>query len=387
MREDVDFKGAPWRSVLTKLPSAQVFWDVEPVVCGLRKLTAVNLQTGEPIAVPISATPAIVSGVGVVVASDDGYIRMCSQKLDQVFWERRLNSSIYASLLIDDKHQRVVVASTLGLVVALDLRGNLAWSADLGAPVFATPTLLQGDNLLIVSTFDSCCFGLRLSSGEIAFKLKLPRPWHAKTESLSAFRDPYASPVATLDGRVIIGCAEHLLCIDASGTEVWRYEGTSSIKASPVVCRERILICCVDGNCVFLEASTGKTYSTISLGAKVIASPAVSGEIVAVGTTDGRVFGLDVAVGKLMWSTSDGGPRSYTSLSILPNGHFIAVNARGNVHCLKATDGQFVWESSQVLGLVDHDPIIDIMPVVCSTGSMYACSYAGYVYFYRFQTE
>jgi hypothetical protein len=70
---------------------------------------------------------------------------------------------------------------------------------------------------------------------------------------------------------------------------------------------------------------------------------------------------------------------------VLPNGDFIAVNGRGNIVCLGRDTGTFQWESSQVLGLPDHEPSMDITPVAAPDGNLYCASYDGDVYRFFFQ--
>ncbi|MFE0181239.1 outer membrane protein assembly factor BamB family protein [Streptomyces olivaceus] len=362
-------------------------WDREPVVCGYRKLTNHDRRTGSKVTVPVSATPAVVSEVGVVVGSDDGYVRFFSRGLDRLYWERRLNSGIYASLVVDRRRRHVVVISTAGLAVCFDLRGNLVWSAETGAPVCATPVVLPGSDLLVIAAFHSRCVGLNLETGERVFDRNLPRPWHAEHGGTASYRDPYASPVGTADGYVIICCAEDVLCLRPDGTEVWCHRADEGIKASPVALHAtaEVVVCLTDGRCLFLDSRTGTRRADLSVGGKVTASPAVSGGIIAVGTAQGRVIGLEVSTRRPAWEVDDGAPRAYTSFSVLPTGDFVATTARGNVVCLNAADGRFRWESSQVLGLAEHEPEMDISPVAGPDGRMYCASYSGDVYEFRFR--
>jgi len=357
-------------------------------VCGLRKLTYFNRTREQTIDVPISATPAGVASVGIVVASDDGYIRFYRSDLDKVFWERRVSSGVYASLIVDPVRKWVVVATTNGLIVALDLRGNVQWSVETKTSICATPLLLPDADILVVAGFGARCFGFDMPTGNRVFERTLPPPWHTDYGGKAAHRDPYASPVTTSGSTFVLCCAEQVLAFAADGTELWRSDAGHSVKASPAFLEStgEVAVCTVAGECHFIDRS-GDIVGSCDLGAKVTASPAVSGGILAVGVVSEAVIGIDAHRRAPRWEMCHGGPRSYTSITVSPAGDFVYTNCRGNVMCVRSADGHFLWETSQVLGLADHTPDLDITPLVVDDGTMYCGSYTGYLYQFRFQRE
>ncbi|GAA2740240.1 PQQ-binding-like beta-propeller repeat protein [Kitasatospora cinereorecta] len=383
------FRHDPVKSVVPggAADPASVRWTDEPIVCGYRRLEHENPRLGGKIPVPVSASPAVVPGIGVVLATDDGRVRLFDRTLEKVYWERRMDSSVYASLVVDPGRRHVVVVATSGLVACFDLRGTLVWSARAGAPVCATPTILPDTDVLVLATFHGRCVGLRLATGEQVFERRLPDPWHAAHGGTASYRDPYASPATTEDGNVVVCCAEHVLCLAPDGTELWRQEVGTGIKASPVALHRtaEVAVCPVDGRCLFLDSRTGSLAAELFLGTKTTGSPAVSGDVLAVGTQDSAVTALDTATHGVRWTSRQGGPRSYTSFTVLPSGDFAATTGTGNVMCLRREDGRFRWETSQVLGLPDHEPTMDITPVVGPDGSMYCASYTGVAYHFRFR--
>ena len=362
-------------------------WDREPMVCGHRRVTYENERLGRTVPVPVSASPAVVIGAGVVVAGYDGYVRFLDRTLSKVYWKRRMDSPVYASLVLDGRRRRVVVAATSGLVACFDLKGALVWSAEVGVPVYATPTVLPASDVLVIAAFHSRCLGLNLDTGAQVFERPLPRPWHAGHAGTAAHRDPYASPVTTEMDTAVLCCAEHVLALAPDGTELWQQEIGHAIKASPAALHTtgKVAVCPVNGQCLFLDSSKGQVLGEVFLNAKITGSPAVSGGILAVGTQRDTVAGLDIRTHDIVWTSPHGAPREYTSFSVLPDGDFIATARNGNIVCLGRQDGRFRWESSQVLGLADHEPAMDITPVAGPDGSMYCASYSGDLYHFRFQ--
>jgi outer membrane protein assembly factor BamB len=387
MRTAPAFRHDPVKSSLRAGQPGQVHWGREPIVCGHRMLTFDHPHGGPPLQVPVSATPAVIGGVGVVVAADDGSVRLFSRGLAKVYWQRKLDSPVYASLVVDTTREHIVVAGTNGRVTCLDLRGALVWTVDAGAPVFATPTVVPDADLLVVATFHGRCVGLDLGTGARRFTVSLPEPWHAAHGGSASHRDPYASPAVTAAGDIIVCCAEHVLCLAPDGTTVWRREIGAGVKASPVALHPtgEVAVCPVDGRCLFLDAGTGEVRQEVFIGGKVVGSPAVSGTVLAVGVQGGATTGLDVQSRTVLWTAGQGAPRSYTSCTVLPTGDFIATAERGNVICLGREDGRFRWETSQVMGIPHHEPEMDITPVAGADGTMYCASYTGVVYEFRFQ--
>ena len=385
--EEPAFRHDPAKATLAIRTGAEVDWGREPAVGAYRKLTVINKQSGGEIAVPVSASPAVVTGIGVIVASDDGRVRFFDQQLARVYWERRLDHAIYASLVVDPQRRTVIVASTAGLVTCFTLRGALVWSRALGYPVFATPAVSSRMDLLVVATYHSRCFGLRLGDGSLAFDVEVPKPWFAAHNGVAAHRDVYASPVMTDDGVIILCAGEHVVGLDRDGSTRWYRDLGVGLKASPVSVRHagRVAVFTLDGACQLLATYDGSRVTVRHLGARIAASAALSGSIIAVGTQDGRAFGLDASSLDVRWSSPQGAPCSYTSFSVLPSGDFVATVANGDAMCLGRDDGAFRWQTSQVLGLPDHDPAMDTTPIASTDGRMYCASYAGDVYMFLFR--
>jgi outer membrane protein assembly factor BamB len=381
------FRHDPSKNVLATGGVTGSQWTHEPALCGYRRFTYFNQARQQRIAVPVSSTPAAVANVGPIVASDDGYVRFFDPALTRYYWEHRLNSSVYASLVLDTGRKRFIVAATSGLVACFDLRGRPAWSLQFDAPVFATPAVLPDSDIVVFAAFSSRCFGVDLDSGQIRFSQDVPKPWSARFAGSAAHRDPYASPAGTAEGNVVLCCGETVLCLTAAGKELWRCDTGHSIKSSPVALHQtgEIAVCSVDGSCRFLDCATGTVTGEVFLGAKVTASPAVSGDVLAIGTVLGTALGLHVRTRTIQWTSTGGGPRDYTSFTITPAGDFVATAAGGNVVCLRRDDGRFLWETSQVLGLPDHEPAMNITPVISPDGSMYCASYSGFLYRFLFE--
>ncbi len=354
-------------------------------MCGYRRLSRVI--DGHEVAVPICATPVAVSGVGVVVPAYDGTVALYSRDLGKRYWQLRLDGPVYASPVVDHRRATLVVATTSGTVAGVDLKGRTSWTATVGQPVFATPTVVPAADLLVLGLFGSVCVGLDLETGAERFRRRLPEPWSARYGGSAAFRNPYASPVATGAGTIVVASAEHLVALGPDGATQWGLEVGHAVRASPVALHDHgeVAVVGVDGRCRFVASDTGRLLAELDLGGKVTASPAVSGGTLAIGVAGGDALGIDVTTRSVRWTSPLRAPRDHTSFTVLPDGAFAATGGRGNIIALGADDGRFRWESSQLLGLSEHDPAIDTTPVVEPDGSMYSGSYSGFLYHHLFR--
>jgi outer membrane protein assembly factor BamB len=381
------FRHDPVKSLLGICDDKRRFsWRTEPAVTRLKKFRFENMKLGKLIDVPISATPAVVEGVGVIVASDDGFVRFLKHDLSKAFWQRRLSASIYASLVFDPLAKRIIACDTSGLVCAIDLRGNLCWSQNLRHPLFATPAINTACDSLTIAAFGNLAFSLSLYSGEIQYQADLPSPWYANVDSPVAHRNPYASPAATPSGAVFCSGSE-VIMFSANGSKIWHATFDADIKSSPVVLPEegQVVVTDVAGRCRFLSLRTGEALDVIPLGAKLVASGAFSKGLVALGAATGRVWGIDCSTHKIVWSSDFGAPNEYGSVTLTPLGDFVATTVTGNCVCLAADDGSFLWETSQVMGLPDQGTRMDITPIIDRVGRMYGAAYDGSLFQFSFR--
>ncbi len=368
---------------------SKIVWKKEPAVTGHRQLRYHNRKLNRMISVPVSASPAIIRDFGVILASDDGFVRFFRTGLDKEFWRLRLPSSIYASLVVDPVAEQVLVAATSGLITALDLRGKIRWQKEVGTPIFATPALQIDLRRLGIGAFGHKAISLDLDTGNTIFKYDLPPPWYENYGGKSAYRSPYSSPEFSINGDLIVCCGHTVVCLKSNGTPRWQVNLSAEIKSSPVICErtDTVAIATVSGDCHLIGLIDGHEKICVTLDAKIISSGALSKGILSLGTTSGTVFGIDIKLGSIKWRQTFGAPKSYTSFTLNPEGDFIATNFDGNAICRNAETGAFMWESSQVLGLPDHETAMDITPVVGTSGHMYGASYDGNLYEFMFDRQ
>ncbi len=386
MTRPAAFRHDPVRQVIAQGGQAACDWRKQPAVVGFHRFRRFAHALKRDVDVPVSATPAVIEGVGVVIATDDGHLRMFACDLSRVFWERRLSNSIYASLVVDAEARRVIACDTSGLICAFDLRGRLVWSFKADGAIRATPALDHASGVLVAAVFGHRIVGLRLDNGARLFDVDAPKPWHAEIGGLASDRNPYASPVMTAGGSSVFCSGEQVVLVDAAGSVLWRHSRPAEISASPVIddTGRMLLVADRSGAAALIDLADGRVDAERRLGDAVTASGAASGGVFALGVRSGAVWGLDQHTLGVVWQDGFGAPFDHTSFTVTPTGDFASTAACGDIVCRDARSGEFLWRSSQILGLPDQDVRLDVTPVFAPGGDMYAAAYDGSIYRFSF---
>jgi outer membrane protein assembly factor BamB len=370
----MNFSGGPGR--------IEVSWRLEPAVFAAIQLSH-NLTNSTKIPVPVCATPIVAKDFGVVIAGYDGYITLYDHALSQEKWRVRLGGGIYASPVVGPEPDTMVVATVNGSVALIDLHGRKRWVAQVESPVYSSPVVIKEDRIA-VATFNHILSILDVANGEVIESIKLPKPWYSLHGGLASSRTPYATPVISSKNNLIVATGDYLVCVNIDLRVLWTVSVGADIRSSPVASYETGLVgvCGVDGVFSFFHETDGRLVRQTQLGAKVTSSPALHENIVVVGTPK-KTFAISVEKAEILW-TYDDAARDYTSYTLSPNGDVIFTGISGNAISLDVINGIFNWETSQLLGWDRHDSQLNTTPVVAENGTMYATSYAGYVYYFGF---
>lgn len=129
----------------------------------------------------------------------------------------------------------------------------------------------------------------------------------------------------------------------------WRWTGVPfASRAQPVVVGERLYMGALDGAMYAVAALDDNRGGppTIAwrtdLGSPIRAGAAVDGDIVVVGTHDGRVVGLHRGNGEVQWSFATGG--AILASPAIDDGVAYLGSADGTFYALRTADGSVVWE-------------------------------------------
>lgn len=140
-------------------------------------------------------------------------------------------------------------------IFALDARGQKVWSTTTIGFITSSPALSKDESTLYVGSFDSKLYALDAKTG-------VPR-WTFQT------RDHiYSSPALGEDAIYVASTDGSVYAVDKNGKQRWRYDTGDPVRSSPVLGRD----------------------------------PSGRGQILYVGSSDGRLYALDAETGKRRWS-------------------------------------------------------------------------------------
>lgn len=122
----------------------------------------------------------------------------------------------------------------------------------------------------------------------------------------------------------------------------------------PAVSGDLLAVGTLDGHVYGINAKDGSPRWDATLNSEVLASPLIDGGLVLVRTQDGRVYGLDAGTGERRWVYDQG---SVPLLSLRGNGALLAANGvvffgtdDGKLVALREDNGEKLWEQKLSTG-------------------------------------
>ena len=193
----------------------------------------------------------------------------------------------------------VIFGSGDGAVYALDAAsGAKRWAFQTGAVVHASPAIANG--IVYIGSWDTNLYALDAASGA--------EKWRFKTGDDDAIHNQTGlqSSPAVADGMVLFGARDsHLYALDAaSGAKRWDYATKGSwVIASPAVRKGHVYAGTSDtGLMLDLDAKTGKLLASVDLkGWPLFSSPALSGDMLYVGSMKGDLHAIDLTRHIAVW--------------------------------------------------------------------------------------
>lgn len=152
----------------------------------------------------------------------------------------------------------------------------------------------------------------------------------------------------------------------------------------PAVAGDLLAVGTLDGHVYGVAAKDGSRRWEAELGAEVVASPAISGDLVIVRAQDGRVYGLDAATGKRRWVYDQGNVPSLSlrgnAAPLAANGVVFVTSDDGKLVVLRQDNGEKLWEQRLANGdgRTDIERLDDADGGVLLDGStLYGAAYHG----------
>ena len=196
---------------------------------------------------------------------------------------------------------------------------------------------------------------------------------------------------ASTDGKLVAidAAGGKSLWSKSSRTHGWFGWGDQKRKdaqyaGGPAVSGDLLAVGTLDGHVYAVNAKDGSPRWDIEVSGEVLASPVIVGDLVAVRTGDGRVYALDAATGQRRWVYDQG---SVPLLSLRGNGPMLAANGvlffgsdDGKLVALRQDNGTKLWEQKLASGegRTEIDRLNDADGAILLDGStLYGAAYHG----------
>jgi outer membrane protein assembly factor BamB len=101
------------------------------------------------------------------------------------------------------------------------------------------------------------------------------------------------STAAVTPDRVVFGAqgAQQVFCLNvADGTEAWTFDAEGDVDASPIICKDRVLIASRSGRLYILSLANGAVIWKYDVGQSLSGTPMVARGVIVVGGDDGWVY-------------------------------------------------------------------------------------------------
>ncbi len=97
---------------------------------------------------------------------------------------------------------------------------------------------------------------------------------------------------------------------------VWKFKTQGRVLSSPAVSGDRVYVGSTDGRLYAIDRTTGVERWQFASKGPIASSPAVHGDLVYVSSLDGNIYAVDTATGKQRWAFATKGERRFTAPGI-----------------------------------------------------------------------
>src|SRR5579862_7954424 len=121
-----------------------------------------------------------------------------------------------------------------------------------------------------------------------------------------------------VDAPMFRGDARHTGVYDAAGTPKltgvkWSFKTAGGVIASPAVHGDTVYVGSTGGLLYAIDRSTGEKKWQYAVKARIASSPAIAGGLVYLGAFDSNFYAIDEATGQLKWKFKTGGEHRFSA--------------------------------------------------------------------------
>ena len=187
------------------------------------------------------------------------------------------------------------------------------------------------------------------------------------------------SSAAVVEGRILFGSYDNsLYCLDEAGKFQWKFETQGYVHCAPAVVEGIAFIAGCDEHMRGIDIKTGEQKIELPLETYLIASPAIVGNILYVGTYGSEVLAVDWKKKEVAWRYASGNGEFPFHSSAAVTDKLVVVGGRDKlVHAIDRTTGKKVWTFA-TRAKVDSSPVVvgDRVFIGSNDGNLYELNLA-----------
>ena len=297
------------------------------------RITAESSAVGRSLPVPVTSWASFRNGDAQRgIATSD-----LPEKLELLWKFPTEHGWVTTSTIVGD---HVYAPSLTGYLYCLDRRtGKEIWKyrsiasedPDEFAPGFKAAPRVTGDTIYLGDE-DGIVHAVERTTG----KQKWTFTTHAEI----------AGAAAIFNGRIIVGSHDSLLyCLNSDGSLAWSLPTEDRINCSAAIAEKFTFVTGCDEHMRVIDIAKGEQTVDLPLGSYIIASPAIVGDMLYVGTYDAEVIAANWKEGEIAWRYRDENSSFpyHSSASVTDDFVFIGGQDK-QMHCIDRHTGKNVWK-------------------------------------------
>ena len=192
--------------------------------------------------------------------------------------------------------------------------------------------------------------------------------------------EPGGAAVDPVTGLVLVGTRDGWLhALRRDGTVAWEFRGAGPFDAVPAIEGDTVYAGSSDGRIYAIGVATGKERWRYDAKEELATRPAVAGGTLYVASLQETVFALDAGTGAWKWQYRREKPQGFTirgaASPVVGKGKVYAGYADGAVVALDPATGAVRWQRQ----VAPRGDFLDVDSIVLGDGRLYAAAYSGLV--------
>lgn len=313
----------------------------------------------------VLSSPIIVDGV-VYVGSEDKHLHAIDATTGKAKWTLKTETLIDASPIYDEGV--VYIGTDGGVFLAVDAKtGKAKWRFETGGRIAgeAAVTTLDRpdggkDKVVVVGSHDGLLYCLHAADGS--------KRWTYETG------DYINCGIVIDDGTIVLGGCDtmmHLIDLE-TGEGVAEIELGGEVAGTPALRQGRAYIGHMQGEVLAVNlADKTIAWRFSDRDFPFIASPALSGDTLLIGSRGRRLYAVDRKTGEKLWDIRTRG--GVEGAAVIANGRAIFGSAGGRLSIISLKDGSTIWQRD-LGGAINVSPAVTDQLIVAASedGSIYA---------------